>query len=263
MRSHLKKVSLLVSMALFLALTLSLLTAVTSFAAPASSSWAGITTGTANVRSGPTTGAKLVGSYASGTHVTVYASVAGQIVWGGISTWYRVSSSSSSPRYIYGGLVAHVSSGGTGGGSAPPVSGQGKVIVVNRATSVQKLYAYQNGKLVFTALVTTGSLYLQTPLGTWHVYRKLHDVMFTSMWPKGSPYYFAPEYVHYALEYSGPLYIHDATWRSVYGPGTDRPHHDPKQGNSDGSHGCVNTSLDTSKWLYNWAGIGTTVPVID
>lgn len=258
MRSQLRKISLLTSMALSVALILTVLSAATAFAAPASSSWAGITTGTANVRSAPTTHSKALGSYASGSRVTVYASVKGQVVWSGISTWYRVSASGNSPRYVYGGLVKHASST-----SAPTVSGQGKVIVVNRANNVQKLYAYQNGKLVFSAPVTTGSLYLQTPLGTWHVYKKLHDVMFTSMWPKGSPYYYAPEYVHYALEYDGPLYIHDATWRGVYGPGTDRPHQDPKSGKSDGSHGCVNTSLTTSQWLYNWAGIGTTVKVID
>lgn len=142
-------------------------------------------------------------------------------------------------------------------------SSTSKLIVVNRANSVQRLYAYQGGKLVFTAKVTTGSLYLQTPLGTWHVYRKLHDVWFHSPWPPSSPYYYKPEYVHYALDYDGALFIHDATWRSVYGPYTDRWHHDPKFGWMDGSHGCINTSLTTSKWLYNWASIGTTVRVID
>lgn len=261
MRNYLRKCSLLALVALFFAVSLTFFSAGTSFAATASSSWTGVTTGAANARNAPNTGAKIVANYAAGAKVTVYASVKGQIVWGGISTWYRVSKSGSSPRYIYGGLVAHASSSSSG--STSTTSSSGKLIVVNRANNVQKLYAYQDGKLVFSALITTGSLYLQTPLGTWHIYRKLHDVTFTSPWPKGSPYYYAPEYVHYALEYDGPLYIHDATWRGVFGPGTDRPHNDPKTGKSDGSHGCVNTSLNTSKWLYNWASIGTTVKVID
>ncbi len=254
-----KRYSYLLSMALCMAILLSFVSVTTSFAAPAST-WSGITTGTANVRSGPTTGAARVATYGAGTRVTVYATVRGQIVWGGISTWYRISSLSSAPRYIYGPLVAHASSGG---GNPPAPSGQGKVIVVNRANNVQRLYAYQNGKLVFTAPVTTGSLYLQTFLGTWHIYRKLRDVWFHSPWPKGSPYYYAPVFVHYAMDYDGALYLHDATWRGIFGPGTDRPHYDPKLGKTDGSHGCVEMSLSSAQWLYNWAGIGTTVKVID
>lgn len=257
MKETLKVHPSLLSMALCLAILLSFVLAVPAFAAPAST-WSGVTTSAANVRTGPTTGAARVATYGAGTHVTVYATVRGQVVWGGISTWYRISSTSSAPRYIYGPLVAHTS----GSGSAPAPSGQGKVIVVNRANNVQRLYAYQNGKLVFTAPVTTGSLYLQTFLGTWHIYRKLRDVWFHSPWPKGSPYYYAPVFVHYAMDYDGALFLHDATWRALFGPGTDRPHFDPKLGWTDGSHGCIEMSLSNAQRLYNWAGIGTTVKVI-
>jgi len=248
----------LLSMAFCLAILLTFVGAIPAFAAP-ESTWSGVTTGTANVRSGPTTGATRVAIYAAGTHVTVYASVHGQTVWGesqpGIVSPARISA----PRYIYGPLVAH-----TGGSGSPPApSGQGKVIVVNRANNVQRLYAYQNGKLVLTAPVTTGSLHLQTFLGTWHIYRKLRDVWFHSPWPQGSPYYFAPVFVHYAMDYDGALFLHDATWRGLFGPGTDRPHLDPKLGWTDGSHGCIEMSLSNAQWLYTWAGVGTTVTVID
>jgi lipoprotein-anchoring transpeptidase ErfK/SrfK len=260
MRKTLKRHSYLLSTALCLALTLTFLSAATSFAIPVST-WTGVTTSAANVRTGPTTSAARVATYGAGTRVTVYASVRGQIVWGGISTWYRISSLSSAPRYIYGGLIAHASSGGGSTSSAP--SGQGKVIVVNRADNVQRLYAYENGKLVFTTPVTTGSINLQTYLGTWHIYRKLQNVWFHSPWPQGSPYYYAPVFVHYAMDYDGALFLHDATWRGVFGPGTDRRHYDPKLGWTDGSHGCIEMSLSSAQWLYNWAGIGTTVKVID
>jgi hypothetical protein len=52
--------------------------------------------------------------------------------------------------------------------------------VVNGASNVQRLYAYQNGKQVFRAPATTGDLYLQAFLGIWHIYRKLCDVWFHS-----------------------------------------------------------------------------------
>ena len=147
--------------------------------------------------------------------------------------------------------------------TSPTIPSNGKLILVNRANNVQELYAYQNGKVVFNTPVTTGELYLQTFLGTWHVYRKLTNLMLYSPWPKGSPYYYPPDHANYALDYDGALFIHDATWRSVFGPGTDRWHYDPKFGWMDGSHGCVNVPLTAMQWLYNWADIGTTVEIID
>lgn len=220
-----------------------------------SPSWAGVTTGWANVRTGATTRASVVSVYAANTHVTVYATVTGQTVWSNISTWYRISSFSSAPRYIYGGLVSRVSSG------APGVSAQGHLILVS--LSKQRLYAYLNGHQVYTSLVTTGMISLQTPTGTWHVYRKVSNVTFISPWGPGSPYYYAPEHVNYVLEYDGLIYLHDATWRSVFGPGTQYPHNDPKFGLENGSHGCVNLPLNAAAWLYNWAPIGTTVQVVN
>ncbi len=104
---------------------------------------------------------------------------------------------------------------------------------------------------------------LYTPTGTWHIYRKLRNVTFISPWPKGSPYYYPPEHVNYALDYDGALYLHDATWRSVFGPGTNVPHKDPKFGWETGSHGCVNLPLAAAQWLYNWAPLGTTVRVVN
>ncbi len=71
----------------------------------ASSTWQGATTYWSNVRTGPGTSYSVVTVYAPGTPVTVYATVSGQVVWGGISNWYRISSFSSSPRYIYGGWL--------------------------------------------------------------------------------------------------------------------------------------------------------------
>jgi Uncharacterized protein conserved in bacteria len=104
---------------------------------------------------------------------------------------------------------------------------------------------------------------LQTPTGTWHIYGKERNVTFISPWGPGSPYYYAPEHVNYVLMYDGLIYLHDATWRSVFGPGTQYPHNDPKFGREDGSHGCINLPLSAAAWLYNWAPIGTTVRVVN
>ncbi len=261
-----KKISCTVLLALLLALCLTFGTSFNSYAATAnravsqvaaSTPQSGYTTGYAYVRTGTNTNSSSVSIDAPNTHVTIYASASGQIVWGGISTWYRVSNLSNSPRYIYGGLIALSSNGG---GSPPPPSAQGKVIVVS--LSHQWLYAYQNGKMVFNAAAMTGRPSLATPTGTYHVFAKLSPTTFYSPWPPGSPYYYPPTHINYALEWkAGGYFLHDSWWHSVYGPGTNGWHYDPVYGWQWGTHGCVAMPIGTAAWLYNWAPIGTTVQI--
>ena len=219
----------------------------------------GYTTTWSRIRTGPTTQSAIVTTDAPGTAVTVYASVAGEIVWGGNSTWYRISSFSSAPQYIYGPLITLNAGAPSDGPPAP--SAQGKEIVVS--LSHQWLYAYQDGNEVFDAAVMTGRPELPTPQGTYHVFLKLHPTEFYSPWPQGSPYWYAPTYINYALEWNaGGYFLHDSWWHSVYGPGTNGWHYDPQFGWQWGSHGCVAMPLGAAAWLYNWAPIGTTVQIV-
>lgn len=136
----------------------------------------------------------------------------------------------------------------------------GKVIVVN--TGEQELYAYENGELVYSTSVMTGRGSLPTPLGTFHIFAKLSPTTFTSPWPEGSPNWYPPTYINYALEFKpGGFFLHDATWHSVFGPGSNGWHYDPRFGWQDGSHGCVAMPLSAAAWLYNWAPIGTVVNI--
>ncbi len=139
--------------------------------------------------------------------------------------------------------------------------GPGKVIVVS--LSHQWLYAYQSGVEVFNAAVMTGRPELPTPLGTYHVFAKLSPTTFYSRWPPGSPFYYPPTHINYALAWrAGGFFLHDSYWHSVYGPGTNRWHHDPVFGWQDGTHGCVAMPLGAAAWLYRWAPIGTTVRIV-
>jgi lipoprotein-anchoring transpeptidase ErfK/SrfK len=255
MRKNLTKSHFLIPVILFLLAVTAFSTIAVTNTYAATVPWPGITTSAANVRAGTNTGAPIVAVYAANTRVTVYATVSGQIVWSGISAWYRVSPLNNAPRYIYGGLVNRVSN------VPPQPSAQGHLIVVS--ISKQILHAYLNGHLVFTTLVTTGMPQLYTPKGTWHIYAKVTNVVFISPWSKGSPYYYAPEHVNYVMKYDGLIYLHDATWRSVFGPGTNYPHKDPKFGLMTGTHGCVNMPLNAAAWLYRWSTIGTTVQVVN
>jgi lipoprotein-anchoring transpeptidase ErfK/SrfK len=136
----------------------------------------------------------------------------------------------------------------------------GKAIVIS--ISKQWLYAYNNGSLVYNTPATTGQPDLSTPTGTYSVFAKLSPTTFTSPWPQGSPYYYPPTYINYALEWkAGGFFIHDSWWRSVYGPGTNVSHYDPASGWLTGTHGCVTVPLKAAAWLYHWASIGTLVQV--
>lgn len=222
------------------------------------SAWTAATTNWANVRIGPGTNYDIANTYAPGTSVTIYATVSGEVVWNGISNWYRISSLASSPLYIYSGLVGAASSPGDNNTSPP--STQGKVIVVNIAR--QWMYVYQDGTQVYDSPVTTGQPALPTPPGTYSVIAKLHPTTFYSPWPKGSPYWYEPTHIEYALEWDAQGYfLHNSWWRTVYGPGTNVWHYDPIYGQETGSHGCVSMPLDVATWLYNWASLGTTVEI--
>lgn len=266
MHATFKKISSALAIALLLALFFVFSSSYNSYASThvsatknavtAGSTQSGYTTSSANVRSGATTNSILITVYAPNTHVTLYSSVSGQVVWGNIATWYRVSSLTSAPMYIYGGLIGI--SSGNGGGSLP--SAKGKVIIVS--LSQQWLHAYQDGKEVYNAAVMTGRPTLTTPTGTYHVFAKLSPTTFYSPWPVGSPYYYAPTHINYALEWlQGGYFLHDSWWHSVYGPGTNGWHYDPQFGWQWGTHGCIAMPIGAAAWLYNWAPIGTTVQI--
>ena len=134
---------------------------------------------------------------------------------------------------------------------APTPGASGKLIVVSLAT--QSLTAYDNGRVVATTVVATGRPALPTLTGTFHIKAKYAPYQFVSPWPKSSPYWYASAWVKYAMLYDdGGYFIHDAPWRTVWGPGANQ---------TNGTHGCVNVPLNTMGFLYKWAPVGTTVVI--
>lgn len=138
----------------------------------------------------------------------------------------------------------------------PNVSGQ----VVLVSLSQQWLWAYQDKHLILESPVTTGMPGLRTPTGTFQILMKESNVWFYSPWPIGSPYYYTPEFIPYAMLFrGGGFYLHTALWRHQFGPGTEDPHYDADGTWETGSHGCVNMPYTPSKYLYMWIHVGTTV----
>jgi lipoprotein-anchoring transpeptidase ErfK/SrfK len=132
-----------------------------------------------------------------------------------------------------------------------------KRIVVS--LSQQRLVAYQGDKPVFDTLVTTGGPELPTPVGTFHVLQKLSPFTFHSPWPKGSPFWYPDSPTSYAMLFeSSGYFIHDAPWRSWFGPGSNATAGQPG-GNGTGTHGCVNVPLGVQAPLFRWTDVGTPV----
>ncbi len=146
--------------------------------------------------------------------------------------------------------------------SVPTPIQRGQVILVSR--SQQWLWAYQDGHLAFATPVATGQPDLPTPLGVYHVMLKRSNMTFYSPWPKGSPYYYAPLHIDYALLFrQGGFYIHDAPWRYEFGPGANLAQQLPDGSQQTGSHGCVDVPTLAGAWLYRWARVGATVVILD
>lgn len=121
---------------------------------------------------------------------------------------------------------------------AAPVS-TGKSILVS--ISSQRIYAYENGQLVRSHLVSTGLPDTPTVLGDYSVYVKYQaDDM-------SGPGYFLPQVPYTMYFYSGYA-IHGTYWHNKFG----RPM----------SHGCVNLPTDEAQWFFNWAQVGTPVRVV-
>lgn len=128
--------------------------------------------------------------------------------------------------------------------------------------SQQKLWAYDGSRVTLTSLVTTGNRALPTPTGLYHILGKFHPFTFHSPWPKSSPFYYSPSKTEWAMLFrEGGYFIHDAPWRSAFGPGTNQQLGTPGS-NYTGTHGCINVPNDVAYKLFGWAQIGTVVQVV-
>jgi lipoprotein-anchoring transpeptidase ErfK/SrfK len=130
-------------------------------------------------------------------------------------------------------------------------AGVGKVIVVS--LSRQLLTAYQDGNAILTTFVATGRPQLPTPPGVYRIFARYSPYKMISPWPYGSPWWYPPSWTNFAMEFiGGGYFIHDAPWRSWYGPGANL---------YNGTHGCVNVPYGAMATLWNWAPNGTTIVV--
>ena len=118
-------------------------------------------------------------------------------------------------------------------------------IVVN--TKQQRLYAYENGILTNTFLVSTSKEPNGTPLGIHRISDKKPIVHYAWSYGKNDKRNYDLGWVPYNLQFFPHIYLHYAPWHHNFGYRM--------------THGCVNISLEHMKWLYAWAHVGTIVEV--
>jgi len=111
--------------------------------------------------------------------------------------------------------------------------------------SEQRLYAYENGILVNTFLVSTGKDGYNTPLGTTTVTDKLPVHTYAWYFGENDPRNYSLAGVKWNLRFRKYYYIHSAYWHNNFGTRV--------------SHGCVNLNMENAEWMFNWANVGAVV----
>jgi hypothetical protein len=129
----------------------------------------------------------------------------------------------------------------------PPEGVTGKWIQVNLFE--QTLAAYEDNRLIYATLVSSGLEKWPTRPGLFHIWsRLLIDRMRGSYEPDGSDYYYL-EAVPWVMYFDGSRALHGEYWHDRLG--------------FKRSHGCVNLAPLDARWLYNWTEQGTPVWVYD
>jgi LysM repeat protein len=121
-----------------------------------------------------------------------------------------------------------------------PTITQGKQIIVS--VSESRVYAFQDGQLVRSVLVSTGRANTPTITGDFQIYLRVRSQTMSG------PGYSIPN-VEWVLYYHQGYALHGAWWHSNWG--------------TPMSAGCVNMPNDEARWFWeNFGEIGTPVRVI-
>jgi hypothetical protein len=204
--------------------------------------WQGAALGETNVRRDPTTASAEVGMLAYGDPVKVVDWVEGEEVFEGANIWAKLADGT----HVYARNV------GRAAPVAPPplfpeAPWEGKWIDVH--LTQQLLVAYEGHTPVRTIVVTTGMPGWETPPGWFAINNRVANETMESG-SIGAEEFFKLEDVLFTQYFTDRGHaLHFAWWRT------------PETIGRPGSHGCLNMLLDDSRFLWDWATIGTPVIV--
>ena len=115
----------------------------------------------------------------------------------------------------------------------------GKQIVV--VLSEQMTYAYEDGSIIKSFLISSGVAAHPTVLGTYRIQTKLELDRMTG---PGYDLKDVPWVMYFYQGYS----FHGTYWHHNFG--------------TPMSHGCLNMKTEDADWLYHWAEVGTPVLIL-
>jgi hypothetical protein len=163
------------------------------------------------------------------------------------------------PNFLYAGQVLTIIKGDDQGSGGPQPGGTAEAITpiptptppmgkfgpkwVDVNLTTQTMVAYEGDTPVYSSRVSSGVYNHPTVLGTYRIYAKYVSAKMTGGTP-GIDYYNIPNVPYTMYFYSGYA-LHGAYWHNNFG--------------NPMSHGCVNLPVDVSKWMFDWAPIGTMV----
>jgi lipoprotein-anchoring transpeptidase ErfK/SrfK len=136
-----------------------------------------------------------------------------------------------------------------------PPPGTGALSIVVRLGE-QSLTLYKDGAVVLKTPVTTGRPALPTPVGSYDIAWRRTPYTFISPWPEGSPYWYPPAHVRWAMFFYDNDFLHDSGEpTSAYGRGSNF--------GPWASHGCVHVPYSVMQELFTTVPDHTPVIVAD
>jgi hypothetical protein len=113
------------------------------------------------------------------------------------------------------------------------------------------LTAYEDDRIVYTALALHGTVLDQTPMGVHRIQRRVENETMDSSTlgvPRDAPGGYYLQNVLFTQYFTGDgAAIHYNYWSTNFGyPGT---------------HGCLGVNLEDAKWFWDWAGVGTVLHI--
>jgi len=113
----------------------------------------------------------------------------------------------------------------------------------------QTVSVYQNNRLIFATLVSTGIDSWWTRPGLFQITEKLPATPMSGAFEQGYTDYYYLEDVPWTMYFDEKRALHGAYWHNHFG--------------YQRSHGCANLSPGDSRWLYQWSQVGDFVYVWD
>ncbi len=113
----------------------------------------------------------------------------------------------------------------------------------------QTVSVYQENRLVFATVTSTGIPGWWTRPGLFQIYEKIESTPMSGAFEADRSDYYYLEDVPWTMYFDEARALHGAYWHNYFG--------------YEQSHGCVNLSPGDSHWLYLWANVGDYVYVWD